>query len=58
MILPGYVESAHWASTCTSLLVFSVHIFHEKTNWLISQTSIAIVPMVVIASLELVASNW
>lgn len=37
--------------------IFSVQILHEQTSWLISQTSIAIMPMVVIASLELVASN-
>lgn len=56
--LPGYLQSAYWASTWTKLLVFfSVQILHEQTSWLISQTSIAIMPMVVIASLELFASN-
>lgn len=38
MNLSGYLESAHWASTSTSLLVISVQIFQEKTNWLISIT--------------------
>jgi len=40
MNLLGYLESALWASTCTSLLVFSVQIFSEKTNRIVLQTSV------------------